>query len=220
MTLVNNQDIFKLNQEFLSLSATTPKVHGKVECFKALFNGSKIKGSKAHNNNFNYINFNPMQKNNTQNWFDYNEPDTLNAASQHFDALLKCFSESFPDFDFSTVHPWNFKLIQSPEQAQSDMVWKFQSVLPESDQFVSHIWSFLNKEMNPGNCSIYMYESDRPDAFSAMGAVFNLSYFILNEKMNRVLLIHLREGANDFGSQSDDDLDGFNDDLEDYYTTF
>lgn len=216
MTLVNNQDIIRLNQEFLGLSATTPKVYGKLECFKALFNGSKVKGNK---NNNNFINMNSQQKNNYgQNWFDYKDADTLNAASQHFDALVKCFSEAFPDFDFSTVHPWNFKLIQSPEQAQSDMVWKFQSVLPDSDQFVSHIWSFLDKEMNPGNCSIYIYESDRPDAFSAMGAVFNLSYFILNEKMNRVLLIHLREGASDFGSQSDDELD-FNDDLDDFYPT-
>lgn len=217
MTLVNSQDIFRLNQEFLSLSATSPKVHGKVECFKALFNGSKVKNGK--NNNFNnYIDFNSQQKSNfgfnTQNWFEYNDPGSLNAASQHFDALLKCFSESFPDFDFSTIHPWNFKLIQSPEQAQSDMVWKFQSVLPDSDQFVSHIWSYLDKEMNPGNCSIYIYESDRPDAFSAMGAVFNLSYFILNEKMNKVVLIHMREGASDFGS---DDLDGFDDDVDDGY---
>ena len=223
MTLVNNQDIFRLNQEFLSLSATTPKIHGKVECFKALFNGSKVKSNK-NNNNLNFIDFNSQSKNNYaygQNWFDYNEQDTLNAASQHFDALVQCFSEAFPDFDFSTVHPWNFKLIQSPEQAQSDMVWKFQSVLPDSDQFVSHIWSFLDKEMNPGNCSIYIYESDRPDAFSAMGAVFNLSYFILNEKMNRVLLIHMREGANDFGSESDDELNEFNDDFEgNYFTSY
>ena len=194
MTFVINQPIFKINQEILSFTNSSPYIHGKVECFN--LSPKNGKNQRNHNNRFNT--FQPFDANNT-----------LYATQQHFRCLSEALSASFPDFDFSSVSPWNFKLVSSPEQALIDINWKFQTVLPETEQLTKHIWSVLEKEIYPAACEIYLYESDRPDAFSAMGAVFNLTYFFLNEKMNKVMLVHLREGAGESDEEvSDDEIEG------------
>ncbi|OHS98468.1 putative repressor of rna polymerase iii transcription [Tritrichomonas foetus] len=211
MTFVTNQAIFKVNQELLSLSAFTPKIHGKVECFNI---SRDVKYNSKYNMPRSYQTLPVLSTSPVVPAMGDNTG--LYATPQHYNALIAAFSASFPDFDFSSVCPWNFKLIQSPEQAQIDINWKFQTVLSDSEQLMSHIWGVLEKEILPAGCNIYMYESDRPDAFSAMGAVFNLSYFFLNEKMNKVVLIHLREGANEFGSGSDEDAD-VDDEIDDQF---
>ena len=62
-------------------------------------------------------------------------------------------------------------------------------------------------EISPAVCAIYSYEPDRPDAFSESGAIFNLCYFFLNEKTNKLVLVHLMEGGESLDSGSEHDLD-------------
>lgn len=213
--IVNNQALLSLNQEILSLTTFYPKVHGKVECLT--FQKESTKKNKSKFNNLNsFYSYNQMKEmnkissNSSMAGSSLNDSsENLYSAPHHFSALKESLSQSFPDFDFSLLCPWNFKLIQSPEQAQTDINFKFQTILPDSDQLVNHIWSMLENDMNPSSCYIYSYESDRPDAFSAMGTVFNLNYFFLNEKTNKVILVHLREGANEFG---DDEFNSFDED--------
>jgi hypothetical protein len=139
------------------------------------------------------------------------EEATPMPPEKHLSALLAALSGAFPDFDFSSVCPWNFKLIRESERAQSVINWAFQSELPDCEHMLVLLWATLEKEISPTTCSIYSYESDQPDAFSESGAVANLCYFFLNEKLNRVILVHLREGGDGFDSGSDGD------ELEDVY---
>jgi hypothetical protein len=206
MCFVANQAIFRVNQELMTLIAANRSVHAKVDCFNV------SKRSEL-----------PIQRTPTPEGFYASSPLVASPlgyaieeaapmpTDQHLTALMAALSGAFPDFDFSTVCPWNFKLIREPERAQSVLNWAFQSELHDCEHMLGLLWSTLEKEISPAMCSIYSYESDQPDAFSESGAVVNLCYFFLNEKLGRVVLVHLREGGNDFDSGSD------NDDLEDLY---
>ena len=206
MTFLTNQAIFKVNQELLSLCASSPKVHGKIECFRITKSPISRTNSASVASNFGpssyaasaILSASPVTRGFTQS-------TCLHATPQHYSSLISAFSNSFPDFDFTSLAPWNFKLVPSPEQAMNSISWNFRNTLPDSDQLVLHLWAVLEKEICPACCYIYNYESDRPDAFSEMGAVFNMNFFFLNEKMSKVVLVHLREGANALGSDSEDE---------------
>jgi hypothetical protein len=116
-------------------------------------------------------------------------------------------SSAFPDFDFSGICPWHFKRVLEPARARADIIWAFQAQIEDCHSLLTLMWATLEKEINPTNCTIYAYETDQPDAFSESGAVFNLCYFFVNEKVGKVILVHLREGGNVFGSDDDDDID-------------
>lgn len=201
MAFVANQAIFKVNQELLAVSASQPAVHCKVDCFNIeRRNCQSVPSSFNRPHMYAPPSSSPMD-----------ESMSLFAPAQHFPGLMAAFSAAFPDFDFSTAYPWNFRLVSSPEQAQADINWAFQSELPDCEQTLSHLWTALEKEVSPAMCSIYAYEPDSPDAFSECGAIFNLCYFFLNDKMNRVVLVHLMEGGELANSGSE------NEDLDDQY---
>jgi hypothetical protein len=198
MTLTTSHGLFLINQEFQTISAAQPHVHARVLCFNF---GKKdtFQFERAVSGAF------------PQSWSE-TEPSTPACASvQHASALVAALSSAFPDWDFSTVCPWDFRLVASPEEAQQRINWAFQTEVTDCERILSHMWAALEKEINLVTCNIYSYEPDRPDAFSESGAVLNLCYFFLSEKLNKIVLVHLREGGHDFNSGSDDD------ELEDVY---
>lgn len=195
MAFVTNQCIFKVNQELLALCAMNPSVHAKVDCFNVARKNCHDVEWHPHPST---LSASPSRTPSLE------DPAAFYAPSQHFPALVSAFSGAFPDFDFSTVCPWNFKLVPSPEQAQSNINWAFQTELPDCEQTLLNLWVTLEKEISPAMCSIYSYEPDRPDAFSECGAIFNMCYFFLNEKANKLVLVHLLEGGDNFDGASDD----------------
>lgn len=184
MSFVANQALFLMNQDMLAVSVARPNVHAKVDCFH-------VDGTEFHEC--------------PEGAFQGNQDETIHAPPQHFGALMAAFTSAFPDFDLSTTFPWNFKLVQSPEQAQMNINWAFQTELPDCQGLLMRLWGFLEKAISPACCSIYAYESDRPDAFSENGAVFNMCYFMLNEKANRVVLVNLVEVGDSFEASEDED---------------
>jgi hypothetical protein len=130
----------------------------------------------------------------------------MSASVSHFPILAEAISSAFPDFDFSTVCPWNFKLVNGPEQAQSTITWAFQTRIADAPSTLNLLWGTLDKEVNLSVCAIYIYEPDKPDAFSESGAIFNLCCFFLNEKMKKVAMLHLQEGGQSYESEDEDEL--------------
>jgi hypothetical protein len=193
MALVTNQALFRVNQELLTLLATNPSVHATVHCFSVARRPVRGAGAKSA----------PVPQ-------QLRAPDPKERVPSiptgHFRALLMVMSSAFPDFDFSGLCPWHFKRIAALAKAQADINWAFQTQIQDCDSLLPLMWSTLDKEIGPATCSIYAYETDRPDAFSESGAVFNLCYFFLNAKMGKVVLVHLREGGNVFDSDDDDDV--------------
>lgn len=197
MTYFSNHSFFTLNQDMSSLCATNPHIYGKIECFQ--FSSEDIPNVK-------YIE-KPMLMG---SFGSVNQTSLLQDLSQyctpqHFSAFQTVFATSFPDFDFSTISPWHFKLLPSREQAQNNINWILQTELSNSEYLVNHLWQTLDKEIGLATSSIYIYEPDSPDAFSEMGAVFNHLYLFVNDKSKKVVLFNLRKGAGSFDSTSDDD---------------
>lgn len=195
MTYVTSHALCAVNQELLALTVEHPSIQTKVDCFNVPKRTLQLPQSVDR-----YalaLSASPVA-------MSLDEQMTLHAPAQHFQALLSAFSSAFPDFDFSTACPWNFKLVPSPEKAQASINWSFQTELPDCEGALSRLWSTLEKEISPAACSIYTYEPDRPDAFSESGVIFNMCYLFLNEKMNKIALIHLMEGGDSLNSDSDD----------------
>jgi hypothetical protein len=200
MAFVTNQALFRINQEFLALSASDSSISCSVDCFTV----SKKPTSPSSP---------PFDSRLSAAAFGYPPQGTssISAPHSHFHALLSAFCSGFPDYDFSEVRPWNFKLLSTPEEAQATVNWAFLNRLSNSAPTLTHLWFALEKEISPATCSIYQYDPDRPDGFSESGVTFNLCVFFLNEKLSRVVLVHLRVGGSDAESDGGDD-DG--DDLE------
>jgi hypothetical protein len=202
MAYATSQSLFTLNQELLTLSATQPSIHTTVDCFNFTKPSANIANGMGRTLSA------PVPT------FGASDDRSFTSASiAHFSLLADALSSAFPDFDFTTVCPWNFKLIPAPEQAQANINWAFQTQVNDSQVIVAHLWSTLEKEISPGMCSIYSYESDRPDAFSESGAVYNLCYFFLNERMGKVVLVNLMRGGRDLVAEDDEIVE----DIEERY---
>jgi hypothetical protein len=196
MSFVTNQGLFRVNQQLLTLLATNPSVHANVDCFNVTRRPGR--GQVADR----------TESAPVLQWLTASDPKKSMPCipAAHFRALLSAMSSAFPDFDFCDVCPWNFKRILAPEKAQADINWAFQTQIDDCESLLTLMWLTLEKEISPAACSIYAYETDRPDAFSESGAAFNLCYFFLNEKSGKVVLVHLREGADVFDSDDDDEF--------------
>jgi hypothetical protein len=132
---------------------------------------------------------------------------TTYASAQHFPGLKCVLEAAFADYDFSMACPWHFKLIQNAEEVRQRVHWALMMHLPDSRDLLTQLWSCIDSEISIGICDIYEYSADCPDAFSEMGTVFNLMYFFLNEKTNRVLVFHLTEGGMSMNTTDDEDLE-------------
>jgi hypothetical protein len=191
MSFSANQAFIRLNQDLLALLATQPNVQASVDCFTLSSRRSSISAPVSRNSS-------------TASPSRTEEQTTIHASSQHFPTLSSVLAMAFPDFDFSDVTPWDFKLVPAVEQVQASIYWAFQTHLPDSESLLPRLWQSLEKKIRPASCSIYIYESDRPDAFSASGATFVMNVFFVNERADRVVLVHLREGGSGF--EEDDEL--------------
>ena len=208
MATISSPSINSLNQELQSLLTFTPNVYSKIESYYF----SKEPKSKFNNDaqiqEMFYPKINPI----TNNYehiggivSDYKDPNIYSSPGD-YRALIECLSQSFPDFDFSATTSRNFKLIDSSERALNQINWNFQNLVPDSSSFTKKLSDFLSTEINQPSVYIYTYESDRPDAFSAMGCIFNMNYFIINEKLNQIILIHLQENGNNIDTEEIDSM--------------
>lgn len=125
-----------------------------------------------------------------------------NPSTKHFSILKSTISSAFPDYDFTDLGTSDFKRIIATEQIKSNISWQLSSSLPSATNLETHLWQAIETEISPNSCDIYQYEPESADVFSEMGAIWNYTYFFINEKQKKVLLLHLREGAHDFGSES------------------
>lgn len=125
-----------------------------------------------------------------------------NPSTKHFSILKSTISSAFPDYDFTDLSNGDFKRVIATEQIKSNISWQLSSALPTASILETHLWQAIETEISPGICDVYQYEPETADIFSEMGAIWNYTYFFINEKQKKVLLLHLRDGAHDIGSES------------------
>jgi len=203
MTVVTNQSIFLLNQELLTLLATEPALRASFDCFNVSERKFAPVGSYGS----------PPSPSSPRNCF-VDGTAVAYPSLAHFRQLSAALRAAFPDFDFSTVSQTDFKPVQCQEQARSNIYWALQNYVADCTRLLGMMWTVLDKEAGLQTCSIYRYDPDRPDAFSVSGVVTTLNYFFLNDKTNRIVLVHLREGGIEIDGRSDDDEIGIDENYD------
>mgnify|MGYP000317018694 FL=1 len=204
MKFLNSSSLATINQILSALCSQRNKQTGRIECFQV--EASDVNEYRSHS----------LERPPFQLSFG-TSPDSLlrnpiynieaYSSSHHFPALKSAIETTFPDYDFSMLCPWHFKLIQSMEQAKMNLNWAITSYFSQGVDLSNQIWYSIDSEIQIGMCDIYEYQTDCPDPFSAMGTTFNFLYFFLNEKQNKVLVLHLQECSND--DEQFDDIDDF-----------
>lgn len=194
----NSKTLFNVNQELKALSNSSNRFYSKLECFTI----EKIDPNpkmpvRAHSG--------------TPGSFTGVFPISASPSGKHFYILKETLSTAFPDFDFSNLTQDDFKRVTAPEQMKSNLSWQLNSSLTSADIIESHLWQGIETEITPGMCDIYQYEPNYADVFSESGAVWSYTYFFINEKQKKSMILHLREGADDFASDSGDE-DSYADD--------
>lgn len=201
MKYLNTSNLFNINQELLARISPESRFCSKVECFE--FSSEELTNSHSSSYDRPYIHNsfgtspNSFTSGNAFNLSTYSSP-------KHFNILKSSIETSFPDFDFSNICPWHFKLVNTVEQAHNDLCWPLMQYLSNTDMIQQKLWSAIDTEINTNNSYIYKYDPDGPDAFSEQGIFYNLVLLFLNEKENKVLITSMREGNDDM---SDDDFD-------------
>lgn len=188
----NSKLLLNVNQEVSAILSVVPRLHAKLESFTY----GKIE----------------MPPTSTPKIFT-SEPSLTNPSPMHFVILKQAIESSFEDYDFSKLSPSDFKLVTSFEQIKSNISWQLSSNVSSSEVIVSHMFQAIECEGTPSVSDIYRYEPQSEDVFSENGGIWNYTYFFINTKQHKVLLLHLREGADNFGSDSGDD-EGFGADDE------
>ena len=195
MKWFNSRALFNVGQDLMARCLTEHDIFSQIECFNVDIND--FQGYSTTGNTI----FPPL-----------GHPFNISASGLQaypdfgtFRILQSALSYAFPDFDFSYLTPYCFKVIDSPEDVKSRLSWNFSSCLPGSDDLFQEVWSAIESEIQPATCDIFTYESPCSDAFSAMGALWNVSYFFFNVKQKKILHFHMREGASDFDPMLGDD---------------
>ena len=192
----NSKILLNVNQELAAVLSTVPRIHTKLESF--IFGKMEpVTGTTRL--------FSPANS--------LSSPTPL-----HFAVLRETLSSAFEDYDFSDLSINDFKRVNSYETIRTNISWQLSSSVASSEVIVGDLFEAINHEILAGSADIYRYEPQSEDVFSENGGIWNYTYFFINEKMHKVLLFHLREGADDFGSS--ESCDEFNDDsdlVEDRY---
>ena len=203
MKYLNTPVIVSINQELLACISPDSNFCSKVECFQ--FSHEDFTNNKSVSYDRPYI-----HNSFGQSPSSFTNSLATHASSKHFPALKETLSASFPDFDFSNVCPWHFKLVTAVDSAHSDICWPLMTYVHDSENLQQKLWQAIDHEISTSNSYIYKYDPDGPDPFSEQGVYFNMIMLFLNEKENKVLIVSMREGDD---IMSDDDCEVADDNL-------
>ena len=222
MKWFNSHFLFNINQELMSLCSSEPNLFGQVESYIIDSSDIRIRPQRTQSSTVDtsFITDRFFGSSSVERHASINDilPVHKHPSNQTFPILKSAIEIAFPDFDFSNTRPDHFVLIQSPEEARSKINWALQTYFPAaSDEVTMHLWAAMEKEIQPGVCDIYSYEPNCTDAFTAMGAVWNMSYLFYNIKQRKILHFHLREGGKEIESGFIDDDDELEFGEDNYY---
>lgn len=187
MKFLTSPQLFNLNQELVANLSGQPHVHSHVEVLQIERQDVAPKG----------------KVNRTLSAPVRTGGNDLLSPSHHLRALKAAMSYAFPDYDWGCLCPWSFKAIQSIDQARMNLTWPFSRYFQSPETVTRMLWSVVEQEMDLKTCDIYMYEPESTDPFSEGGDVFTLNYFFYNESSQKMLMLHISEGAGNLGDYSD-----------------
>lgn len=120
-------------------------------------------------------------------------PLSLSTSRRTFISLVCTLNASFPDYDFSSVKPEQFKKEDNLHLVINYINTVLGSVIPDAQTFCAQLWSVLDEEMKLRECDIYSYlEDGEADPFSEDGNIWFINYFFFNKKLRRLVFLTCR----------------------------
>lgn len=77
-----------------------------------------------------------------------------------------------------------------------------------ANNIIFHLYNTIDKLVAIDNSEIYFYQPDCADPFSECGINTHLTVLFLNQKLNRVCLLHFRESTSGFDSDFESESEG------------
>jgi len=99
---------------------------------------------------------------------------------------------AFPDYDFSSVKPEQFKKEPNLRIVANYINSVLGSVVPDYPTFSGKLWNTLEEEIRVRECDIYSYIEGEADAFSEDGIIWSMNYFFFNKKLRRLVFLTCR----------------------------
>lgn len=116
-------------------------------------------------------------------------PLDQSASRRAFAYLVSVLNATYPDHDFSSLQPSDFKR----ESSCTKVMYAIHNILLSLGKPVPpRMWEYLDKMMQLRHCAIYSHTP--PDSFLAdePGVMWSVMYFFFNKKRSRVAHIHIK----------------------------
>lgn len=197
MKWIDSQAISNANQMLSAICDRRPTLHAKLEVFCVDKVGNSTKKSYSLP---------------TQSAMDVGSNFVSNPSPRHFSILANAFGYSFPDFDTSSLEFCDFKRVSCLDEIKNNISWQLNSPDVSSDVMDAYVWQGIDNEIFPPSCDIYKYEPAHIDLFSQLHTLWNYTYFFINEKQKKALVLHLRESSSEedeFSEEEEGELFGF-----------
>lgn len=184
-------------------------VHGRVEAYTCTFGTADRPLFDSLNKQYAILSKSPEHRELSQSPFG---PLSMATSRRTFISLISTLNAAFPDYDFSSVKPEQFKKESSLNIVVNYINTVMVSVIPDFlMSFSTELWSLLNAEISLQNCDIYSYIPDPDcDPFSEEGNIWCFNYFFFNKKARRLIFLTFRS-VSKMADSIDSDNDPFAD---------
>jgi len=119
-------------------------------------------------------------------------PLTLSTSRRTFISLVCTLNAAFPDYDFSSIKPEQFKKEPNLRLVANHINSVLGSVVSDYAAFSGKMWTVLEEEIRIRECDIYSYIESEADPFSEEGSIWSMNYFFFNKKLRRLVFLTCR----------------------------
>eukprot|EP01119_Soliformovum_irregulare_P020343 TRINITY_DN6568_c0_g1_i1.p1 TRINITY_DN6568_c0_g1~~TRINITY_DN6568_c0_g1_i1.p1 ORF type:complete len:223 (-),score=37.16 TRINITY_DN6568_c0_g1_i1:132-800(-) len=115
-------------------------------------------------------------------------PLTLSSSRKTLMYLVAIMNASFPDYDFSSVQPEQFKKEDNYYAVINSINTILAGVIDGFTNYLApHLWQSLETEVSLKECDIYSYTPDEEtDPYEGDDYVWALHYFFYNRRLRRI----------------------------------
>jgi len=175
-------------------------VTGRLEAYTCKTAGSDKKLYKALNRQYELLSKSPDSQSELS--ISPFGPLSLSTSRRTFISLVCTLNASFPDYDFSSVKPEQFKKEPNLHLVVNYINTALGSVVPDYQSLSGKMWSVLEEEIRIRECDIYSYIEGEADPFSEDGNIWSMNYFFFNKKLRRLVFLTCRCVSKTVGKQS------------------
>eukprot|EP01087_Luapelamoeba_hula_P010935 TRINITY_DN2920_c0_g1_i1.p1 TRINITY_DN2920_c0_g1~~TRINITY_DN2920_c0_g1_i1.p1 ORF type:complete len:281 (+),score=16.15 TRINITY_DN2920_c0_g1_i1:161-1003(+) len=120
----------------------------------------------------------------------YLGPLALSTSRRTFISLVCTLNASFPDYDFSSVKPEQFKREPSLHMVVNYINTVLGPVMPMDPLFTAKMWHAVDQQISLRDCDVYGYLDSDDDSFG--DNIWALNYFFYNKRQRCLIFLTCR----------------------------